>query len=124
MRGLSQNGGGILARTTWNKYHAKKVVKDGHTFDSKKEAGRYTELKILEKAGIISRLKCQVPFELIPAQYENGKCIERSCKYFADFTYWQDGQYIVEDAKGVKTDAYRIKKKAMLYKYGVKIREV
>lgn len=107
-----------------SKYHSRKVQRDGRTFDSLHEAARYTELRILERAGIISRLKCQVPFELIPAQYEKGKCVERSCKYVADFTYWEGGKFIVEDAKGVRTDVYRIKKKAMLYKYGIRIREV
>lgn len=115
-----------MARTIWNKYHAKKVVKDGRTFDSQHEAGRYAELKILHRAGKITDLRCQVSFLLIPAQYdENHRCIERSCKYVADFTYRdENGEFAVEDAKGLKTDVYRIKKKLMLYKYGIKIKEV
>ena len=112
-----------MARTTWNKYHAKKVSKDGRTFDSKHEAGRYAELKLLQRAGKITDLRCQVSFLLIPAQYENGKCIERKCTYIADFTYRENGQFVVEDAKGLKTDVYRIKKKLMLEKYGIRIRE-
>ena len=76
-----------------NKFNARKTVVDGITFDSKKEANRYRELKLLERAGKICCLRLQVPFELIPAQYEEtgevykkgankgkpkrGKCIER-----------------------------------------------
>lgn len=107
----------------YSKFGAKKVVRDGRTFDSKKEAGRYAELKLLQRAGKISDLRLQVPFLLIPSQYENGKCIERECKYIADFTYRENGKFVVEDAKGMKTDVYRIKKKLMLQKYGIKIRE-
>jgi len=107
-----------------SKYHNKQVYRHGRVFDSKKEAGRYNELLILQRAGHITKLQCQVPYLLIPSQYENGKCIERSCKYVADFVYWQNGQLVVEDAKGMKTDVYRIKKKLMLYTYGIKIKEV
>lgn len=110
----------------FNKYNAKKVSKDGRTFDSKHEAGRYTELKLLQRAGKITDLRCQVSFLLIPAQYdEKHRCIERPCKYVADFTYRdENGTFIVEDAKGLKTDVYRIKKKLMLEKYGIRIKEV
>ena len=61
----------------YSKFGAKKVERDGHKFDSKHEAGRYTELKLLQRAGKITDLRLQVPFLLIPSQYENGKCIER-----------------------------------------------
>ena len=101
-----------------NKYPNKKVVVDGITFDSKKEAGRYRELKMLERAGAISDLRLQVPFELIPKQ--NG---ERACLYKADFVYIKDGKMVVEDTKGIKTDVYKIKRKLMLYRYGIKITE-
>ena len=119
----------------YSKFGAKKVVRDGRTFDSKKEAGRYTELKLLQRAGKITDLRLQVPFLLIPSQYENGKCIERECKYIADFTYRENGKFVVEDvkgraasysariSKGLKTDVYIIKRKLMLEKYGIKIRE-
>lgn len=114
-----------MARAMYNKYGNTKVVRNGRQFDSKREAGRYAELVILQRAGRISDLKTQVSFLLIPAQYdEKHRCIERSCKYVADFTYIEDGQLVVEDAKGLKTDVYRIKKKMMLYKYGIKIKEV
>lgn len=102
-----------------NKYNAQKTKVDGIAFDSKKEARRYRELKLLENAGDIFDLRFQVPFELIPKQ--KG---ERAVVYKADFTYWQDGKYIVEDAKGVRTDVYKIKKKLMLWRHGIAIREV
>ena len=114
-----------MARTTYRKYGNTKTVRDGRVFDSKHEAGRYAELKLLQRAGKISELKTQVSFLLIPAQYdEKHRCIERSCKYVADFTYMEDGHLVVEDAKGLKTDVYRIKKKMMLQKYGIRIKEV
>jgi hypothetical protein len=109
----------------WNKYGAKKVVLDGIRFDSKKEAGMYQKLKLLEMAGAISDLKLQVPFELIPVQKDRqGKVIERKVTYKADFTYWEDGQYVVVDAKGVRTKEYILKRKLLLFRYGIRIREV
>ena len=122
------------------KYHSKKTVIDGITFDSRKEAERYSELKLLERCGAISNLELQKVFELIPAQYElyerygkNGnrlkdgkKCIEKSCVYKADFVYIDNetGQQVVEDVKGFRTKEYKIKKKLMLYIHGIKIKEV
>ena len=97
-------------------------------YDSKKEAKRAAELKLLEKAGVISNLQEQVVYELIPAQYRivNGKkkCIERAMKYIADFQYVENGNTVVEDAKGFRTDVYRIKKKLMLYFHDIQIKEV
>lgn len=113
-----------------NKYHNRKITRDGRTFDSVKEYRRFCELSLLEKAGKIKDLKCQVKFVLIPAQRElkengqKGKVIERECAYYADFTYWKDGRYFVEDAKGMRTEAYRIKRKLMLQVHGIKILEV
>ena len=125
-----------------NKYGAKKI-KDpatGFVFDSKKEFIRWCELRILEKSGNISDLKRQVKYELIPKQ--EG---ERACSYIADFTYVADFVYkvptqkweeisngwrlvdgwetVVEDTKGVRTDAYRIKRKLMLHIHGIRIKE-
>ena len=118
-----------------NKYGAKKTVVNGITFDSQKEARRYRELKLLEQAGAIKDLRMQVGFQLIPPQFEpdrigkrggvyHGKCIEREVKYVADFTYLEDGKYVVEDTKGYKTKDYIIKRKLMLYVHGIRIREV
>jgi len=100
-----------------------------HGYASKKEYYRSNELKLLQRAGEISNLKEQVPYELIPAQFEvvNGKkkCIERSVKYIADFQYIdKDGNLVVEDTKGYRTEVYKIKRKLMLYVHGIKIREI
>lgn len=122
-----------------SKYHSKKTVtKDGKLHASKKEADRWVQLTLLERAGKIKDLKRQVEFELIPAQYENypryGKkgqrlkdgrrCVERSCKYIADFVYTTaEGELIVEDTKGVRTPDYVIKRKLLLQVHGIKIIE-
>lgn len=122
------------------KYGNKKTTQDGIFFDSRKEARRYAELKMMLRAGVITDLELQKPFELIPAQYEpvarygkNGKCledgkkcIERACVYKADFTYFdkEKNALVVEDTKGFKTKDYIIKRKLMLYKYGIKIQEI
>ena len=107
------------------KYRNKKTVINGMTFASKKEANRFCELRLLERAGAITELKTQVKFVLIPAQKgENGKIIERECSYIADFTYRQNGAIIAEDTKGFKTKDYIIKRKLMLYVHGIKIKEV
>ncbi len=105
------------------KYNSKKCNFDGIVFDSKKEANRYLELKLLQKAGKIQNLRLQVPFELIPAQKVNGKVVERSCKYVCDFMYEENGKTVVEDTKGFKTNEYIIKRKLMLSVYGIKIKE-
>lgn len=106
------------------KYGSRKVTVNGETFDSIKEYRRYCELKLLEKAGAIKRLKRQVKFELIPSQRIDGKVIERACTYIADFVYTENGCTVVEDTKGFKTKDYIIKRKLLLYRYGIKIKEV
>ncbi len=121
-----------------NKYGSRKITRDGLTFDSLKEYRRYCELRLLEKAGRITNLKLQVPFELLPAQYETferyGKkgqrlkdgqhCIEKAVMYRADFVYQENGKTVVEDTKGFKTKDYILKRKMMLYFHGIKIKEV
>lgn len=112
------------------KYKNKRVREYGQAFDSKKEAARYGELLLLQKQGYIKNLICQRTFILIPSQYEEtengkkGRCIERPVKYIADFTYDENGKLVVEDTKGFKTKDYIIKRKLMLYKFGIKIKEV
>lgn len=102
-----------------NKYGAKKVTApDGQKFDSQKEYHRYCVLKLLQRAGKISDLQRQVKFELIPKQ--DG---ESAVSYVADFTYYQNGEFIVEDVKGYKTDVYRLKKKLLLWVHGIRIKE-
>lgn len=108
-----------------SKYNSRKTVVDGQKFDSKKEANRYQELLLLEKAGVIKNLSRQVKFVLIPSQRdEDGKVIERECSYKADFTYEEGIKTVVEDVKGYRTKEYIIKRKLMLYQYGIRIREV
>ena len=104
---------------SWSKYGNVKCR--GH--DSKKEAKRAQELWLLQRAGKISNLRQQVSFELIPAQYIDGRCVERSCRYVADFVYEMDGKTVVEDTKGFKTPEYVIKRKILLWRYGIRIKE-
>ena len=110
----------------WTKYNNKKITVDGQKFDSKKEASRYRELRLLEKEGVIKDLRMQVKFTLIPSQRDEatGKVVERECSYKADFVYEEDGKTVVEDVKGFRTKEYIIKRKLMLYQYGIRIREV
>ena len=121
-----------------NKYYAKKTMFNGIEFDSRKEARRYSELLLLQRAGAIRDLELQKKYVLIPAQYETyeryGKkgqrlqdghrLVEKECAYLADFVYKEDGETIVEDTKGIKTKDYIIKRKLMLYVHGIKIKEV
>lgn len=112
-----------------SKYRNKKVLVDGVAFDSKKEAKRYRELKLMEDAGMISRLERQVKFDLLPNQKDpDGKVIERKVQYIADFVYLKNGKVCVEDVKGYRDGgAYRvfvIKRKLMLYRFGLKVIEI
>jgi len=107
------------------KYGNKPTEVNGIRFASKHEALRYVELQYLLRTGEIKDLRLQVPFELIPKQMEHGKCVERAVKYVADFVYEdQNGNLIVEDAKGFRTDVFRLKKKLFRSVYGIGIREV
>ena len=107
-----------------NKYRSQKVEFDGIVFASQKEGRRYQYLKLLEKAGEISGLQMQVKHELIPPQRdEDGKYI-RAVYYVSDFEYTQDGRKVVEDVKGFRTKEYKLKKKLLLFREGITIREV
>lgn len=113
---------------------------DGIDHDSRKEARRWNELLLLERAGKISGLRRQVKYVLITKQTESferysertgrrlkdgERTIESECSYIADFVYVDSatGKTVVEDSKGVRTKEYRIKKKLMLFVHGIKIRE-
>lgn len=98
------------------KYHSQKTEVDNITFDSKKEAKRYTELKLLQRAGIISNLKLQPRYELQPSFKKHDKTY-RKIEYVGDFEYQMNGETIVEDVKGFKTEAYKLKKKLFEFKY-------
>lgn len=104
------------------KYHNKKVIIDGIPFPSQKEGNRYLQLKKLQEEGIISDLRLQVPFILIEPFTLNGKKY-RKMEYVADFVYTKDGEQIVEDTKGYRTEIYKIKKKLMAYLYHIQIKE-
>lgn len=108
-----------------NKYNAKRISLSGKKCDSLAESRRLSELSRQQRLGLITDLKRQVPFELIPAQYdENGKLLERAVTYKADFTYCKGGELVVEDVKGVKTKDYIIKRKLMLYVHKIKLVEI
>lgn len=125
---------------TGSKYLNQKIVVNGIEFDSKKEARRYQELLLLLNTGEITDLRLQVPYELIPAQKEPptigskggvrpGKTIERACMYVADFVYKdKEGREIVEDVKGYRMGGayslFKIKKKLMLWRFGISVKEV
>ena len=123
-------------------YNIKTKTTDGLVFDSHKEAQRWEQLLLLQKAGKIVELQRQVKYELLPAQYETyerfskkGKrlkdgtrLIERKVEYIADFVYHdaETGEMIVEDTKSeaTKTKDFVIKRKLMLLIHGIKVREV
>lgn len=121
-----------------SKYGNKKAKANGKVFDSKKERSRYYTLQVLEKAGEISDLRMQVPFEIIPAVYEKvekqlktkvkivDRCVQRATHYIADFVYTdKDGNMVVEDVKGsssILTPEFRLKMKLMRYVHGIQIK--
>jgi hypothetical protein len=122
-----------------SKHGNRKVIYDGMTFDSKKEFRRWQELLDMEAAGKIQNLQRQVKFVLIPAQRDpdrigkrggiiKGKVIEREVAYIADFVYEQNGELVVEDVKGYKGGvAYNLfvmKRKMLLYLYGIRVKEI
>lgn len=125
------------------KYNAKKIKVDGYEFASQKEAKRYCELQYLVSQGKIKDLEIQKEFVLIPTQREpdiigkrggvkKGKVIEQSIKYVADFVYTdcETNEMVVEDVKGYRNPAsagivkYILKRKMMLYFYGIRIKEI
>lgn len=107
------------------KYHARKTALDGMEFDSRREAQRYAELKLLQRAGEITDLRTQVRYTLIPAQKKPSGGTERACTYTADFVYRDKaGREIVEDAKGMRTQQYIIRRKLMLWVHGIEVVEI
>jgi len=106
----------FLQKNPKNKYRAIQTTVDGIKFHSGKEANRYLELKLLQRAGEISDLKLQIPFELWVNEI-------KICKYIADFAYKEKGKLVVEDSKGVLTDTYKLKKKLMKAIYNIEVLE-
>lgn len=120
-----------------SKYGNRKAKARGKVFDSTMERSRYYTLSMLEKAGEISDLRMQVPYELIPAIYETQevqlktktkqvqKLVQRATYYVADFVYKDaEGNEVVEDVKGFRTAEYLLKKKMMRALLGIQIKEV
>ena len=99
-----------------NKYRAIKTIVDDITFDSKKEARRYVQLKLLVKAGVVTKLELQPRYDLIINTVKCGF-------YKADFRYFENGKEVVEDVKGMKTPVYNLKKKLIKAIYGIEIFE-
>jgi len=100
----------------YNKYKNKKTTVDNIVFDSKREAGRYGELKILQLSGVIKDLKLQPKFLLCKGVRWNGRK-QRDRYYVADFYYIENGQQVVEDSKGFRTDVYKLKRSIFLSMY-------
>src|SRR5688500_13421429 len=109
-----------MRRRSLNKFGAVKTTVDAITFDSKKEARRYQDLKLLERAGVISELcvdKKQLRYSLVVNS-------EKICTYVADFRYVENGRTVIEDTKGFKTPEYKLKAKLMKACHGIEIREI
>lgn len=132
-----------------NKLGNRSITIDGISFQSVREGNRYCELKLLQRAGKISNLELQKRYELIPAHYEEVEtgeyykvgskkgqpktkrvCKELAVDYVADFVYEENGKTIVEDSKGFRDPSsatykvFVIKRKLMLWKYGIFVKEV
>lgn len=98
------------------KYGNVKAEADGMVFASKRERGRWMDLRLEEKSGAIKNLQRQVAYPLCV----NGIEI---CRYLADFVYERDGAVVVEDSKGYRTDVFKIKAKLMQAVHGIEILE-
>ena len=118
-----------------NKLHAEKVnmtMPDGTLmhFDSKREARRYMDLWLMQRAGEISGLRTQVKYPLLPKQERKDGTKERAIDYVADFVYEKDGETVAEDSKGFRNTSsatYKVfvmKRKMMLYFHGITVKEV
>lgn len=109
----------VASQKRGNKYGAVRTEVDGITFDSRAEARRYSELKLLERAGAIRELVLQ-------QEYSLGVKGNTIGKYVADFVYIDNetGRRVVEDVKGVRNPLYKWKKRHMKAQYGIDILEV
>lgn len=116
-------------KTNGSKFHNQKTKVGSRTFDSRKEARRYRELLLLQQAGEISGLRCQVEYELIPSMRYKDPVTRRmrtirGAKYIADFVYYDSGnRLVVEDVKGKRTPEYRLKYKLMYWLNNILIKE-
>lgn len=107
-----------MAYKSYNKYSNETTRVDGIKFDSKNEARRYKDLKLLKKAGVIKDLVLQPKFKIIDTLRKNGKTFQAR-HYYADFMYYDNEKKktIVEDVKGKKTDVYKLKRHLFEEKY-------
>lgn len=105
------------AKKHYNKYGNIHTRVDDRVFDSKREAQRYQELKLLEKAGVISNLRMQPKYELVPKFQNREGAWERAMHYVADFEYVENGVTVVEDVKGMETQVFKVKIKMFKYLY-------
>lgn len=101
----------------WNKYKNITLNTEDGKFDSKYEYTEWCNLKLLEKSGIISDLRRQVPFDLIPAINTQQGTL-RKITYIADFVYREGDKMVAVDTKGFETDVYQIKKRLFILTYG------
>ena len=105
---------------TWkinrNKYGAKITRRDGYTFQSKAEADRYTELKMLQEGGMISELKIHPPYKIVV----NGMTV---CTAVLDFQYWDRarGLFVFEDVKGKDNQLSQLKRKLLIATFGIDV---
>lgn len=98
-----------FARKTRNKYGAKKTQVGEVTFDSKKEAQRFMELQLLERAGEITDLRRQVKIDLMGQHRPLYTRTGRKMKYTADFAYVEDGVEVIEECKGHWTRDFEVR---------------
>lgn len=108
-----------------SKFKAVKTVVNGVTFASKREAKRYQELLLAAKAKLIKDLELQPKFVLAPSvRFEGEARAKPALRYVADFSYLRDGVRVIEDSKGVQTDAFRIKRHLMKSVHGIEVKLV
>jgi Protein of unknown function (DUF1064) len=111
-----------------NKYHAHKLIVDGYTFDSKKEARRYGDLKLYAHAGVITDLEVHPRFDLFAINLKRGEVVQLG-HMTLDFQYFecQTQTWKYEDVKGgdaTKTTAYRLRKRLLEANYGITVTEL
>ena len=103
-----------------SKYHNTRVTLDGITFDSKAEARRYGELKLMHEAGVICNLRTHPRYTLLDP-FECSGVKYRGISYEGDFEYVENGVTICEDVKGKVTAVFALKKKLFINRYGESI---
>lgn len=112
-----------VATSGTSKYRNTKCTVDGESYRSKREAQRHRTLMVMQRGGLIADLQREVPFVLAQSVRFAAKRATPALRYFADFVYTQDGQRVVEDCKGLRTEGYRIKRHLMLALHGIEILE-